>query len=75
LVTGHGNLRREDFVDLSQVTTVTEEMDKDFACLQHGGYSDHISAGEEMSILSHLISSTEEMLISSWRSQVTRGEE
>ena len=28
-----------------------------------------------MSRMSHLISGTEEMLISSWRSQVTRGEE
>jgi hypothetical protein len=54
---------------------VTEEMDKDFACLRRSGYSDHISASEEMSILSHLISSTEEMLISLWRSQVTRGKE
>jgi hypothetical protein len=47
---------------------VTEEMDKDFACLRRSGYSDHISARKEMSILSHLISSTEEMLISSWQS-------
>jgi hypothetical protein len=38
----------------SQVTTVTEEMDKKFACLQCDGCSGHISAGQEMFILSHL---------------------
>jgi hypothetical protein len=54
---------------------VTEEMDKFFACLQHHGCSGHILVGEEMSILSHLISNTKEMLISLWWSQVTRGEE
>jgi hypothetical protein len=40
-VTGHSDLRREDFVDLSQVTTVTEEMDKNFACLRRSGHSGH----------------------------------
>jgi hypothetical protein len=32
-------------------------------------------SAEEMSRMSHLISSVEEVLISSWQSQVTRGKE
>ena len=37
-VTGHSDPRREDFNDLSQVTTAIEEMDRNFRCLRHSFY-------------------------------------
>ena len=37
-VTGHSDPQREDLGDLSQVTTVIEEMDKKFRCLRRTNY-------------------------------------
>ena len=37
-VTGHSDPRREDFNDLSQVTTAIEEMDRNFRCLRRTFY-------------------------------------
>jgi hypothetical protein len=37
-VTGHRALRREEFIDLSQVTLATEEMDRNFRRLRHCHY-------------------------------------